>query len=72
MAIGVLAFVAGLFTDPATAWRAYHVNFLYYAGLSQGGLCLACAMVIVGARWPGPLRHVARVGSTPRTSPSWW
>jgi hypothetical protein len=59
MAIGVLAFVAGLFTDPATAWRAYHVNFLYYAGLSQGGLCLACAMVIVGARWPGPLRHVA-------------
>jgi len=58
-ALGVLAFLFGLFTDPATAWRAYHVNFLYFAGLSQGGLVIAAIFVIVGARWPGPLRRIA-------------
>jgi hypothetical protein len=57
--VGVAAFLAGLASDPATAWRAFHVNFLYFAGLSQGGLVLACALVIVGARWAGPVRNVA-------------
>jgi Ni/Fe-hydrogenase subunit HybB-like protein len=59
VAVGVVAFVAGLMTDPATAWSAFHVNFLYFGGLSLGGLVLACALVIVGARWAGPVRHVA-------------
>ncbi len=59
IAIGVIAFVVGLFVDADTAWRAFHVNFIYYAGLGQGGLVLAAALVIVGARWAGPVRHVA-------------
>ncbi|MDH3521097.1 MAG: hypothetical protein OEM49_11635 [Myxococcales bacterium] len=59
LAIGVVAFVGGLMTDAATAWRAFHVNFLYFGLLSQAGLCLACAFVIIGARWVGPIRHVA-------------
>ena len=59
IAIGVIAFVVGLFVDTDTAWRAFHVNFIYYAGLGQGGLVLAAALVIVGARWAGPVRHVA-------------
>ena len=59
IAVGVLAFVAGLAVDSETAWRAYHVNTIYYATLAQGGLCLACAFVIIGARWTGPVRHVA-------------
>ena len=59
VAIGLACFVYGLVNDPATAWRAFHVNFIYYAALSQGGLCLACAMVIIGATWAGPVRHVA-------------
>ncbi len=41
VAIGLASFVYGLVNDPATAWRAFHVNFIYYAALSQGGLCLA-------------------------------
>jgi Ni/Fe-hydrogenase subunit HybB-like protein len=59
IAVGAVAFLAGLATDSDTAWRAYHVNFIYFAGLSQGGLVLACALVIIGAHWAGPLRHVA-------------
>jgi hypothetical protein len=58
-ALGVVAFVAGLLTDADTAWRAFHVNYLYFAGLSQGGLVLVCAFVIIGAGWPGPVRRVA-------------
>jgi hypothetical protein len=57
--IGLISFVVGLSQDPATAWRAFHVNFLYFAGLAQGGLVLSCAFVIIGARWAGPIRHVA-------------
>jgi hypothetical protein len=59
IAIGVIAFAAGLLSDPSVVWRAYHVNYLYFGMLSQAALCLACALVIVGARWSGPVRHVA-------------
>ena len=60
IAVGVLSFAAGLLSDhPETAWRAFHVNFLYFAGLSQAGLVLACAFVIIGAGWPGPVRRIA-------------
>ena len=57
--VGVVAFGAGLATDPDTAWVAYHVNFWYFASLAQGGMVLACALTIIGARWAGPVRHVA-------------
>ena len=59
IALGAIAFLAGLATDPATAWRAYHVNYLYFAGIGQAGIVLACAFVIIGARWPGPVRRIA-------------
>ncbi|MFB3117635.1 MAG: hypothetical protein ACE1ZP_02610, partial [Myxococcota bacterium] len=59
VAIGIASFAYGLTTDPDTAWRAYHVKFIYFAPLAQGGLCLACAIVIIDADWPGPIRHVA-------------
>ena len=59
MAVGLLSFVGGLFSDPETTWRAFHVNFIYWATLSQSGVVFAAALVIVGARWSGPLRHIA-------------
>jgi len=59
IAIGAIAFVGGLATHPDVAWRAFHVNFLYYGTMSLGALCLGCALVIIGARWAGPVRHVA-------------
>jgi len=59
VAVGVVTFLWGLATDADTAWRAYHVNFIYYAALSQAALCVSSAFVIIGARWAGPVRHVA-------------
>ena len=45
--------------DAATVWRAFHVNFLYFGTFSQAALVLSSALVIVGARWAGPVRFVA-------------
>ena len=57
--LGTAAFLYGLTTNPQVAWLAFHTNFIYLAMLSQGALILCCAFVIVGARWPGPLRRIA-------------
>jgi len=54
--LGLLAFVLG---DRATVWRAFHVNYLYWAGVAQGGILLSCIFAIVGASWPGPVRRIA-------------
>lgn len=59
LALGVAAFLVGLSSDPDSAWRAFHVNYLFWGGLAQGAICVACAFVIVGARWPGPVRRFA-------------
>ena len=59
VAVGVVAFVFGLRSDPRATWLAYHANFVYFATLSQAGVVLGSALVIVGARWCGPVRHVA-------------
>jgi hypothetical protein len=58
-AVGAAAFAFGLSTEPQTAWLAYHSNFMFFATLSQAGLVLASIFVIVGAKWPGPLRRMA-------------
>ena len=57
--LGAVAFLVGLASDPATAWRAYQVNFVYWAALAQGGLVFSAIFVIVGAQWPGPVRRIA-------------
>ena len=58
-ALGVVFFAYGVVTDPETTWRAFHVNFLYFGAMAQGGLVIAAIFVIVGARWPGPIRRIA-------------
>jgi hypothetical protein len=58
IALGAIAFVVGLGKDPATTWRAFHVNYLYFGMMAQAALCLACAFVIIDTKWTGPVRHV--------------
>lgn len=61
---GAAAFVLlALGADPARAWRAYHVNWLFWMGLSQAGIIFACSQVIVGARWSLPLRRMAEASA---------
>ena len=51
VAIGIASFAYGLSTDPDTAWRAYHVNFIYFATLAQGGHRSVSTLPSV---WEGP------------------
>lgn len=57
--VGFALFAIGLRTDAQTAWRSFHVNYLYFGALAQGGVVLACIFTIVGAKWPGPVRRLA-------------
>jgi hypothetical protein len=54
--LGALAFALG---ERATVWRAFHVNYLFWGSLAQGGVVLSCAFTIVGANWPGPVKRIA-------------
>ncbi len=57
--VGAIAFASGLMRDPGSAWRAFHVNYLFFGIMAQGALCLACAFVIIDTKWTGPIRHVS-------------
>ena len=50
-AIGLVAFVIGLFVAPDRVWRAYHVNWLFFASLSSAGIVFVAVQRITTARW---------------------
>jgi hypothetical protein len=50
-AIGVVAFLVGLFLAPDRAWRAYHFNWLYFTSLSSAGVMFVAVQRITTARW---------------------
>ncbi len=56
---GIGAFLWGLASDKETTWIAFHTNYLFFGAMAQGGLIISCIFVIVGARWPGPVRRIA-------------
>jgi hypothetical protein len=49
--IGLIAFVVGLFVAPDRVWRAYHVNWLFFASLSSAGVVFVAVQRITTARW---------------------
>jgi hypothetical protein len=55
VAIGLLAFVVGLFVAPDRAWRAYHFNWLYFTSLSSAGVMFVAVQRITTARWSRPI-----------------
>jgi len=67
-AIGVITFLLLLFTGGADrAWRVYHFNWLYFTGLSLGGILFAAVTTVAKGRWAVPLRRIgeASVGFLP-------
>ena len=59
MAIGVATFVFLLLRNPQRAWGAYAINTVYWLGIAQGAIVLACAIRLGNGRWAGPVMRVA-------------
>jgi hypothetical protein len=49
--IGLIVFIIGLFVAPDRVWRAYHVNWLFWASLSSAGVVFVAVQRITTARW---------------------
>ncbi len=57
---GALSFLfLALGASSTRAWRAYHVNWLFWTGLSQAGVLFSVTQVLSGSRWSHPLRRIA-------------
>ena len=59
MAIGIASFAFLLFTQPQRAWGSYAINTLYWLGIAQGAVVLACAIRLGNGRWAGPVMRIA-------------
>ena len=59
-AIGLITFlVVALGGDPGRAWRAYHVNWLFWTGFAQAGILFAAVVTVAKGRWATPLRRMS-------------
>lgn len=56
--LGLTAFVGSLIRDPAQAWRAYVVNWLFFTSVACGAMALVAATTITKARWNWSVRRV--------------
>ena len=58
--VGIAAFIVmATGTGAARAWRIYHVNWLFWSGLSQAGVVFAASQIVTEARWSHPIRRMA-------------
>jgi hypothetical protein len=44
---------------PERGWQAYHLNFLLWSAIAQGGLLFSIVMHLVGARWSQSMQSLA-------------
>ena len=58
-AVGIVALAYLFFTEPKRAWGAYTINTLYWLGIAQGAVVLACAIRLANGRWAGPIMRIA-------------
>jgi hypothetical protein len=49
--VGLLIFLIYLAVDADRAWRAFYINWLYFAAISSAGVTLAAVQRIATARW---------------------
>lgn len=54
-AIGALVFLAGVVMGEPRAWRALHVNWLFFSVLSSAGVMFVAVQRITTARWSRPV-----------------
>jgi Ni/Fe-hydrogenase subunit HybB-like protein len=59
VAVGLAAFAYLLATEPKRAWGAYAINTLYWLGITQGAILLACSIRLSNGRWAGPIVRIA-------------
>ncbi len=57
--VGLGAFVLTLSRDPAQAWRAYVVSWLFFTSVAAGAMALMAATTITKARWNWSVRRVS-------------
>jgi Ni/Fe-hydrogenase subunit HybB-like protein len=58
--VGLATFIFQLAgKHPERAWHAYHINFLLWSAIAQGGLLFSIVMHLVGARWSQPMQRLA-------------
>ncbi|MFB3881551.1 MAG: hypothetical protein ACE149_09820 [Armatimonadota bacterium] len=64
VAVGAVALAVGLrSSDPAPAWRALLVNFLFWVSLGQGALVWAAVFRVTRTSWSAPVNRVAHSAS---------
>ncbi|MGH7633764.1 MAG: hypothetical protein ACRENC_08525, partial [Gemmatimonadaceae bacterium] len=56
-AIGILVFIVGAFTESGRdrVWQALHLNWLFFATISQAGVVFVAVQRITTARWSRPI-----------------
>jgi hypothetical protein len=60
--LGLILFVQSLLAEPAVAdraWQLFHVNWIYFTGLSAGGVAFAAVQKITNAKWSGMIIRFA-------------
>ncbi len=50
-AIGLIVFLATALVDPDRAWRAFHMNWLFFTVISSAGVAFVAVQRITTARW---------------------
>jgi hypothetical protein len=55
---GLLAFFVTLSSNPAVAWQAWVINWLYFTSISLGAVMFGVATTIVKARWNWSIRRI--------------
>ena len=53
--LDLVVFVIGVFVNPARAWQALLVNWLFFASISSAGVMFVAVQRITTARWSRPI-----------------
>src|SRR5204862_7533456 len=48
--------------DPGRAWRSFHINFLFFTGVSLGGIVFAAIQKVSRGVWAGAIVRFSEAG----------